>query len=300
MRRILYAIFGLAIFASCEDQIDLKLKDAPAVLVVDAWINDLPGEQVIKLNKSQPFFDASVPPGVSGATVVLNDSEGNSYTFSEKSAGEYVWNTTTNGDIFNQIGEKFTLDIMAEGKSYTAVSEYRRVPKVDSIKFTLETGNGPFQPDGYYGEFVSTDLQGPNDTYWIKAYKNGVYLDDPFELNIAYDAGFSAGGNIDGVVFIQPIQSNVTPFNDDITALVPYEPGDSLYVEVHSITNEAFTFLQQVQIQTQRDGGFDEIFAEPLENVPSNIINTNPNDTEPVAGFFNVSAVSGNGKRLVE
>ena len=50
--------------------------------------------------------------------------------------------------------------------------------------------------------------------------------------------------------------------------------------------------------QTDRPGGFAELFATPLSNVVTNIIPSNEN--EEVVGFFNVSAVSGNGKKLVE
>ncbi|MEM9390067.1 MAG: DUF4249 family protein, partial [Bacteroidota bacterium] len=92
---------------------------------------------------------------------------------------------------------------------------------------------------------------------------------------------------------------SVNPLNEDLDEIVPYEIGDSLYVEIHSITNDAFFFLQELQIQTQRDGGFDEIFAEPFENVPSNIVNVDENG-EGIIGYFNVAAVSANGKKLTE
>ena len=84
--------------------------------------------------------------------------------------------------------------------------------------------------------------------------------------------------------------------NGDFQA--PFLPGDSIYVELHSITNEAFFFLSEVQFQTDRPGGFAELFATPLSNVVTNIIPSDEN--AEVVGFFNVSAVSGNGKRLVE
>jgi cobyrinic acid a,c-diamide synthase len=75
--------------------------------------------------------------------------------------------------------------------------------------------------------------------------------------------------------------------------------GDSVYVEIHSITPEAFNFLNQVVIQIDRPGGFSELFAAPLANVSTNISNMNSNG-KPVVGFFCVSAVSTAGKRLEE
>ncbi|MEQ8242794.1 DUF4249 family protein, partial [Fulvivirga sp.] len=197
-------------------------------------------------------------------------------------------------------GTTYDLEVRLNGITYHAASSLNRVPEVDSIKFTFKEEQSVFQPEGYYAEFVATDFKGSGDTYWIKAFKNGSLLNNPFDLNIAYDAGFNAGGNIDGFVFIQPIQDGVTPLNDELDAIDPYVLGDSLYVEIHSITNEAFYFLQEVQIQTQRDGGFDEVFAEPFQNVGTNITAQSTNGEAKVVGFFNVSSVSGRGMKLVE
>ncbi len=73
--------------------------------------------------------------------------------------------------------------------------------------------------------------------------------------------------------------------------------GDSAYVEIHSLSDAAFDFLNQVIIQTNRPGGFGELFASPLANVPTNIVKKSSGGT-PAIGFFNVSAVSGLGKSL--
>lgn len=72
--------------------------------------------------------------------------------------------------------------------------------------------------------------------------------------------------------------------------------GDSIYVEIHSISNEAYFFLTQIIIETNREGGFGALFATPLANVATNIIPDNEDNL--VAGFFNIASVSGNGSRL--
>ncbi len=298
MRHLMFIVIAALAIQACEDQVDVQLEDAPEALVVDAWINNKDEVQVIKLTKTQPYFDSTEPSGVSGANVMITDENGFNYSFLETESGVYEWDPA--GSPLPTDPLTYTLSINAEGQNYLATSTMNRVPALDSLVFTFKEERNPFQPEGYYGEFVSKDPVGAGDSYWIKSYKNGQFLNRPFELNIAYDAGFNAGGNIDGVVFIQPIQDAVNPLNDELDAVVPYEPGDSLYVEIHSISNEAFFFLQEVQIQTQRDGGFDEIFAEPLENVATNIVNVSDNPSSEVVGFFTVSAVSSAGKRLEE
>ena len=150
-------------------------------------------------------------------------------------------------------------------------------------------------------EFWATDPLGPGDAYWIRTFKNGLLLNKPSELNIAFDAGFSIGGQSDGVTFITPIRRRINPNeqDEDGVPLNPIENGDSLQVQIHSITPQAFTYLNEVAIQTDRPGGFQELFATPLANVSTNVINTNANGSK-VLGFFNVAAVSAAGKRFKE
>ena len=102
------------------------------------------------------------------------------------------------------------------------------------------------------------------------------------------------------MIFIPPIRFGVNSFEEDENGgfQAPYLPGDSIYVELHSITNEAFFFLSEVRFQTDRPGGFAELFATPLSNVVTNIIPSDEN--VEVVGFFNLSAVTSNGKRLIE
>jgi len=291
------ALFILLLgFFSCEEVVDIDLKDAPAIVVVDAWITDQSEVQQIVLSQTQPYFNNNEPVGLGGASVQILNSSSEVITFTASAkVGTYSWDPTTDPSFFATIGERYTLSItLADGTQYSAQSQINRVPEVEEIKFTFQEEEA-FQQEGYEGEFLATDFEGSGDTYWIKAYKNGQFLNKPFELNTAYDAGFSAGGNVDGVVFIQPIQGGVQELDEDL-ATVPYQLGDSLYVEILSITNEAFDFLEQVKIQTQRDGGFAEIFAEPFQNVTTNISSANSEDQ--VAGFFNVSSVSGKGMKL--
>ncbi len=295
---IVFFLLVQLIFTSCEDEIMPTLQEAPTFVVIDAWINNKPEPQIIKVSASQSYFDNSSIPGLSGATVQIIDENLKVYDFVETQAGIYVW-TPEQGVTFGEIGLQYGLNIVYNGETFNAISTMNRVPPIDSLSFAFEEADVPF-PEGYYAEFWSRDPAGIGDTYWIKTFKNGQFLSKPEEINVTYDAGFSPGANLDGLVFIQPIRLIINPFEEDENGdfLSPYAIGDSVYVEIHSITNEAFYFLNEVLIQTDRPGGFAELFATPLSNVVTNIIPQNE-ETE-VVGFFNVSAVSGQGKRLVE
>ncbi len=300
MKSIVVGLILISVaLVGCETNINPELQAADPVLVVDAWLTNKPGNQVIVLTKTQNYFDSSLPPAVSAAVVKVTDNNGVVFTFNEdvNAPGNYVWKPTAN-ETFGTIGNTYELSILTEGQSYKATSKMGRAPVVDSI--TLKK-NEPDQinPDFYRAQFFANDFPGKGDAYWIRAYKNKVLLNKPSDINVAYDAGFSAGGSFDGITFIPPIRGRINPNDTDANdkALSPYIPGDSVYVEIHAITPESFTYLQQVSIQTNRPGGFSELFARPIANVPTNIENVNVNGKQAI-GFFNVGAVSGKGQKL--
>jgi len=290
----------LILLVSCEDVIFPTLEPASPVLAVDAWVNDQSDVQTIVLTYSQPYFDNTTPPAASGATVVITGTNGKVYPFSEDLAqpGKYRWSPTP-VDTF-KTGETYTLEITFLGEVYRASSFMGRVPLIDSISFESDTQLGSGKQITR-GEFWATDPVGIGDAYWIRTFKNGVALLKPSEINIAYDAGLSIGGQTDGVTFIPPVRRRINAQDEDAdgTLLSPIADGDSIQVQIHSITTAAFTYLNQVQIQTDRPGGFQELFSTPLANVSTNLVNTNPSGSK-VLGFFNVSAVATAGKRYTE
>lgn len=312
MNHARYIIFlGLigSILASCETVISPELETAEPLLVVDAWVTNKPGAQTILLSQSQAYFDNTLPPPVTNATVTVTENGTKTYAFTEEQSrkGYYTWKPTGT-EVFGSVGNSYRLTVQVNGEVYEATSKMGPVPPVDSIVYKK---NEPDQtnPDFYRAQFYAKDVIGRGDTYWIKTYKNGILLNKPEELNVAYDAGFDAGGPFYSRVyngfpilvdFIPPIRNRMNPNDVDANdnPLSPYVPGDSAYVEIHSVTLAGFSYLKQLQEQTNRPGGFAELFSKPLTNVSTNISNKNPNGKKAL-GFFNVAAVSGKGKKFV-
>ena len=304
MKKLLYIITIILFLSGCEDVIDVDLKDVEPILVVDAWLEHTPGEQEIRLTYTRPYFDNSEAEGISGASVRVLEVQGTSpldtLVFTETNNGFYTWSPPVATDSFGTIGNIYILEVDHNGEKYYSQSTLNPVPKIDSITFRFEEGTEGFFPDFYAGEFWARDLPGEGDTYWIKAWKNGVYLNRPSEINIAYDAGFSQGAPVDNIPFIQPIRDLINPFEEDpgdeYQFLPPYIEEDSVYVQIQSINYEVWFFLVNVIDETNRPGGFGELFATPLANVHSNII---PEDeTNRAVGIFCVSAIDGLGLKL--
>ena len=292
----LILLSGVLSWSACTDVIQVDIDPAEDRLVIDSWLNNKSEPQTIRLTLSQPYFNNDFAPAVSDAEVMVMDSTGAEYVFVNQGDGNYVWTPET-GTSLGMPGMKYTLQIVREGDTYTAASIMKRVPPIDTIQVEIRNDFG--FADGHYASLFARDLPGLGDTYWIKAYKNGEFLNKPNELNIAYDAGFDAGGEVDGVVFIPPIRDLINRFPDPDTGddfeTPPYKPGDDVHVEIHSITGEAFTFLKTAR--DQMSNGDNTIFSIPVTNTKSNVIRGS--DGQPALGFFCVSAVS-EATRIVE
>lgn len=286
----LNCVLGFMFLQGCTDIVQVDLEPAAEQLVVDAWIDNLPRQQTIRLTKSQAYFHSAAARGVEGAEVSVVSSTGGVFTFESQGEGQYIWQPEA-GETIGQTGTTYTLMIRLDGERYSAQSEMRRVPEIDSIRIEYRESELGF-PDGHYAAVFARDLPGVGDTYWIKAYKNGVFLNKPQELNLAYDAAFDAGGEIDGIIFIPPIRELINrvpdPDSADDSDVPPYAPGDEVRVEIHSVTPDAFMFLQTAR--DQMTNGDNTIFAIPVANTRGNV--ARERDGATVLGFFCVSAAS--------
>lgn len=280
------ALFAVAIatLTSCEDVINLDTADGPVQLVVDGWLTNQPGEQAIKLSWSQAYFDNNTPKPVVGAEVTVTDDKGKVYKFEDADGdGKYTWGKTI-ADTLGHVGRTYSLKVVNGADTFVAKSELKRVPAVDSVVYRHE--KWPFEPDegpreGFVASFYARDPEGEGDTYWIKPVIRGkVVVDNADNISIAYDAAFGAGAPSDGLIFILPLRESIT--TDSL-----YSAGDQVGVELHSISHEAFEFLKQVSEQAENGG----LFATPIANVRSNVVNTNPSGPKAL-GFFSASAVS--------
>ena len=291
-----YSVILFLFLFSCEDIITPTLPTNEPILVVDAWINDKETTQQITLSKTQDYLDDSSPSPATGADVVVYDDKGNSFDFIESTPGNYTWMPDLEFKKIGDVGTRFYLDISYEGKNIISESQLNRTSTIDSVNFV----RGQVPEGSYYAEFWSREVEGPGDAYWIKSYINGELQTDLQDLITCIDAGASSeGAIIDGIPFIPPVRRAVTKFESEEGGgfKSPFVEGDSLYVEIHSVTFEAFDFLNKTAVQINRPGGFSELFAVSLSNVPSNIIAADDVDY-PIIGFFCVSSVHGLGNTL--
>ena len=281
------------ILSNCEDPIEVPSQFEEPQLVIDAWLTDVPDQpQTIRLSETVPYFAGGEPNLIEGASVtVCRDNGATCFDFTDTGRGNYVW-TPAGGESLGQIGDVFTLSMEVDGARYTSTTDLARTAVIDSISIFFEP-ESIFTPEGLYGELFARDQPGRGDTYWIRSYRNDTLLNRPSEISLAYDATFDPGANVDGVYFIAPIRTSINRLDDDFQP-IPYQPGDRIYVEVHSISRTAFDFLNIAVEQIQNEG----IFAVPIANAPGNVRNEATGET--ILGIFNVAAVASAARVVTE
>ena len=136
LKYIQYPVFfalALLSLTSCEDVIDLDTANGPSQLVVDGWLTNQPGQQTITLSWSAAYFDNSPPKPVTGAEVTVTDDKGKVYKFEDADGdGKYTWGKTT-ADTLGHVGRTYSLKVVNGTDTFTAKSELKRVPTVDSV-----------------------------------------------------------------------------------------------------------------------------------------------------------------------
>ena len=283
-------LFTTSLFlTSCEDKIDVDLDDADPIIVIDAFITDVPGaQQEIIINRTQSYFDSSNPTPISNANVAIAVG-GDALIGFDYEDGKYIWQPADGTSIVD-FADDYQLIITIDGVEYTSSTIKGRSPIIEEIRQEIRENEIGSIDGGTYCEFIARDFEGIGDTYWIKTFKNGEFLNRPEEINIAYDAGFDQGAEADGLIFIPPIRELTNPYPDSTEVadeISPWTTGDICRVEIHSISNSTFGFMEIVR--DQLINGNNGIFAEPLANAPGNIIASDGSD---VLGAFNVAAVS--------
>jgi len=279
--KISYLLIALVSLAACEDPIDLDLDSGRSQLVVDGFLTNENTIQTIRLTKSADYF-ANVPtPDENNAQVRVVGPAGVIYNFQTDDNGNFKYNPAANG-AFDSIGYAYKLELQYNGIDYISTSVLNPVPNIDSMTVSLEEDE-PGSEEGYYTQYYARDIAGREDFYWTKAYKNGspAYPEDPTFLILSVDAAFGGEG-ADGLPFILPIRAAITNEEE------PFEVGDTSSVELFSLNENVYEFLDQVTIQAQ-DGG---LFSTPPANIRSNILDAAGNEQEEVLGVFSLSAVS--------
>jgi hypothetical protein len=304
MKRNLYRNIGIAaaiiialVFSACEKVIDYKVADSPPELVVDAFLTSDTVTQKIILTYTQNILDSSDSPPVLGAIVKVKNSlvipgvidTSRTFTFTDvDNDGVYTYDHPKSDLVpFGIPFSSYELSVVVKGEEFVATTFMDETVEIkgflgDTLLPKQILPNNDTIDEGYVLTLSPQvkDIAGRPNGYWFKTFRNGKEYNRTSDLNIAYDGAFGPG--FDGIPFIVPIVSGLTPFGER------FSKGDEIRVECHSVGVPTIYFLNQAVGEINNTG----LFARPPGNVPSNIEPKNKDSKTKVHGWFSAASVS--------
>jgi hypothetical protein len=272
---------AVLLFPSCQDVIQIKLDQGSKLYVIDAFVNNLRQNQVIRVTTSDSYFSNRPAPAVPNAVVLLNDlSSSKQYTFTYTGDGNYTYSLSPT-DTISYINHQYKLEVTIDGYIYTSFATQKRTAVIDSISAIANEGFGPPSKDTTFICLLYARDKADNnpDYYWIKTFRNDTLFADPASLNVCIDG-------TGGPVMNAPSDSiNFTPAATFL-GFKSYRKKDICKVEIHSISQETYFFFTQTINQINNSG----LFATTPENVKTNIVTPADAKTRAV-GRFNMATV---------
>jgi len=172
---------------SCEDVIEVDLNSVEPRIVIEGLVTDQMEPFTVIISKTGDYFNPSVFPKVSGAVVIISDTNGGSDTLHEVESGLYQSDTLRGVPL-----RTYTLTVEVEGNTYTASSTMPIPIRIDSLAYGYEEGGG-FKDKGFVLHCFFTDRNGTDDYCRIIVERNGEVQEDYY----LYDGQWSDGSQID-------------------------------------------------------------------------------------------------------
>lgn len=247
MKQLFFAIPSLLLLASCEKEIDLDLDDKSGNIVIEGNITDQAGPYYVRITKSVAFTEANQYPPVTGALVIISDDAGHKDTLQYDADGRYK----TTG-LVSLPGNTYTLNVISEGKNYTAQSTMPLPVALDD----LQQDSISFGGDIMYSVLpVFTDPLVLGNRYLFILSVNGM----PKKTLQTFS------DNVDnGMVNKRSIFPAMDDDDEDVV------PGDTIHVEMQCIDQNVYTYYTAL---TQISGSGGPGGSVTPANPPSNINN---------------------------
>lgn len=261
------ALAIIIMLSSCEETIELDLRQAEPLTVVEAIVTNQHKQHIVKLSKTIGYYENRENPLITNAIVRIVENRDLAYefTFSENE-GVYISIIP-----FAAVpGHFYELIIEYDGKHFYGSDTLQPIGEVEDMKWRINERQQrrPWKEGYYYEVLISAEEpQYRKDFYLFHFYRNDSLqrYDDKSGLFFSDDTAIGERiENMAGPVF--------------------YREGDLARFETMSLTASAYRYYSHLARLLNNDGGmFTGIPANPLSNIQS---------TERVMGLFQVSAVA--------
>lgn len=256
MKKSIWLLVILIVCVSCEQEVDLKLKNSEPLVFIESWIRTDSAYQRVWVRKTNDFQASNNYPGANNALVILSDDKGNIDTLQNIENG--IFRTSKPFPGLEQT--HYTLQVYAEGKHYEATAFMPSIVRFDTAFYQYVNDNNLVKEPGYYVTTIGREPLGLN-YYRVLCFKNDSLFNGVGDYFVTDDI------LVDGNIII-----NALPFK--------FDKGDTAKVELWNIDQRAFYYFVSLFKQLIAGGPF----APPADNVKGNFSNG-------ALGFFGACAV---------
>jgi len=244
-------------FYSCEDVVQVDLKESEPRLVIEAsilWQKNSHGNvQLVRLTTTAPFFGDQIPPA-EGANVSVFSEAGVEFKFEEIESGIF-----RNDQFIPELNKTYELKVEYNDEEYRAIETLLPVVSIENIEQTTSGGFG-----GEDIELKAYFTDPPN----IQNYYLSRFFYEELSIQI-YEDKFT-DGNRTFAYFS----------NEGLT------PGQEVGIEIQGISKRFYEYLFILRSQAGSSNGGP--FQTQPTTVRGNIINiTNPDNF--AFGYFRLS-----------
>ena len=234
-KKSIFILPVLLIFCSCEEIITVDLNNEHPKVVIESFITNTDYPIVVKITKSQAYFNQSEFTPVKKATVQLEYLSVKEKLI-DKGNGNYV-STRTKWVV----GRAYTLNISTEGETFGATVVVPPSVPIDTVYFQP----GLFQNDSLNIVVEFRDPANMENYYRIKLYRNGRYaVNDYYLLSDAFS---------DGEKMVAPVYYR------------NFAPGDTVVVELLNLERSTWRYFKGLSESIQQG-----INSQAPGNPPSN------------------------------
>ena len=256
---IVLLLVTIIVFSGCQKVINVDLNEAAPRIVIEGLINDRPGPYTVTISKSGSYFNQPVLESVTGAKVIITDSNDATDSLKEVSSGVYI-----TSKIRGIPGKTYTLKVISEDQEYDGSSTILNHVNIDSLTLVrdlnqrFDFGGNP-QKDSHYD--IHCFFRDPieKNFYRILVYKNDSINTESYRL---YDDQYTNGEETELRV------SNA-------------QPGNTYRVELLSLDQQTYGYYRTLE---------DLLHTNPIFG--STPANPNNNLSNGALGYFGACAVS--------
>ncbi len=267
MKNLIYIFILILTLSSCTDIIDIELNSAMQRVVVEAKITDQSSPATVFLSRTTDYFNPNEPELVSGAKVSLSIASGQSVNLVEINEGVYQ-----SSELEGKSGETYTLKIEEGEELYEASSKLPTKVKIDSL--VVEWFN-TFNPNDSLGGGYMLNLW-----YTDPVQESNFYMFTFKKLNKSEITEPDFPGS-SAKILANDALSNGKPSLMNLNRRGFYELGDTVFVELISIDQKTYTYLDQLG---EVSGGGPSFGSSAPANPQNNISNG-------AMGYFSAQAI---------